>query len=104
MQDEATYRAIVLAKNVNVPLYVVHVMSGGAAGHIGSARAKGQRVIGEAVASGIAASEASAFDPDFKVISQPEIPLGPALMKIRASSCQQTNSISLRRSWKSLMS
>lgn len=67
MQDEATFRAIVLAKNVNVPLYVVHVMSGGAAEHIMSARAQGQRVIGEAVASGIACSEESVFHPKFEV-------------------------------------
>ena len=56
-----------LARNVNVPLYVVHVMSGGAAEHIMAARAEGQRVIGEAVTSGIACSEESVFDPNFEV-------------------------------------
>lgn len=67
MQDEATYRAIKLAQLVNVPLYVVHVMSSGAAKFVREARAAGQRVIGEAVASGFAASEASVFHPDFRV-------------------------------------
>ncbi len=67
MQDEATYRAVKLAQLVNVPLYVVHVMSAGAAAVIQQARAAGLRVIGEAVASGFAASEASVFHPDFEV-------------------------------------
>lgn len=67
MQDEATYRAIKLAEFVNGPLYIVHVMSSGAADAIRDARAAGQRVLGEAITSGFAASEASVFDPDFKV-------------------------------------
>jgi len=50
-----------------VPLYVVHVMSAGAAAVIQQARAAGVRVVGEAVASGFAASEAAVFDPNFEV-------------------------------------
>jgi dihydropyrimidinase len=50
-----------------VPLYVVHVMSAGAAAAVTKARAAGQRVIGEAVASGFAADEGSVWNPDFRV-------------------------------------
>ena len=57
-----------------MPLYVVHVMSSGAAALVAAARAAGQRVIGEAIASGIAAYEASIFSPDFKVSPAPASP------------------------------
>ena len=56
-----------LAQLASVPLYVVHVMSAGAAAIIQQARADGLRVVGEAVVSGFAASEASVFHPDFEV-------------------------------------
>uniref|UniRef100_A0A915J331 dihydropyrimidinase n=1 Tax=Romanomermis culicivorax TaxID=13658 RepID=A0A915J331_ROMCU len=52
-QSEATTRACLLAKEANCPLYVVHVMSKGAADAIGDARRKGAVVFGEAVGSGI---------------------------------------------------
>lgn len=82
MQDEATYRAIKLAEAAGVPLYVVHVMSSTAAQLIWEARAAGQRVIGEAIASGIASSEASVFDRDFKV----ELCSGPKFLALRYKS------------------
>lgn len=66
LQDEGTARALRLAEYVNVPLYVVHVMSAGAADEVARARRAGQRVIGEAVASGFAADERRVWDPDFK--------------------------------------
>lgn len=50
-----------------MPLYVVHVMSSVAAAFVREARAAGQRVIGEAVVSGFASSEAAVFDPNFEV-------------------------------------
>lgn len=75
LQDEATYRAIKLAELVNVPLYVVHVMSSKAAEFVREARAAGQRVIGEAVSSGFAALEASVFHPKFEVATAMEAPL-----------------------------
>lgn len=53
-QGEATSRAIRLAAYVNTPLYVVHVMSQDALDEVVKARANGQRVIGEPVASGLA--------------------------------------------------
>ncbi len=57
-QGEATGRAIRLAAHVNTPLYVVHVMSKDALQEVISGRAAGYRVIGEAVASAIALTDA----------------------------------------------
>ena len=57
-QGEATGRAIRLAAHVNTPLYVVHVMSKDALQEVTSGRAAGYRVIGEAVASAIALTDA----------------------------------------------
>lgn len=67
VQDEGTARALYLAQYINTPIYVVHVMSKGAAGEIAAAKLRGQRVIGETIASGIAAEEGKIWDPDFKV-------------------------------------
>ncbi len=56
-QGEATGRAIRLAAHVNTPLYVVHVMSKDALEEVVRAKALGYRVVGEAVASGIALTD-----------------------------------------------
>ncbi|EIE27292.1 D-hydantoinase [Coccomyxa subellipsoidea C-169] len=69
-EDEGTARALRLAQYVNVPVYIVHVMSGGAVAEIAAAKTRGQRVVGEAVASGFGADEAKIWDPDFKVAAQ----------------------------------
>ena len=58
LQGEATGRAIRLAAHVNTPLYVVHVMSRDALAEVVSAHAAGFRVVGEAVTSGIALTDA----------------------------------------------
>lgn len=71
LQDEGTARALRLAQYVNVPVYIVHVMSGGAVAEIAAAKTRGQRVVGEAVASGFGADEAKIWDPDFKVVHPP---------------------------------
>ena len=42
-------------------------MSKGAASLIADAKLRGQRVIGETIASGIAAEEGKIWDPDFEV-------------------------------------
>lgn len=68
VQDEGTSRALRLAQYVNVPVYIVHVMSGGAVAEIAAAKARGQRVVGEAVASGFGAEEGKIWDLDFKVL------------------------------------
>eukprot|EP00882_Tetradesmus_deserticola_P008215 GHRQ01008660.1.p1 GENE.GHRQ01008660.1~~GHRQ01008660.1.p1 ORF type:complete len:448 (+),score=139.90 GHRQ01008660.1:97-1344(+) len=65
LEGEATGRAIRLAGFVGVPLYVVHVMSIDASEEVARARASGQRVIGEPVASGLALDESAMWDANF---------------------------------------
>ncbi|VDO06640.1 unnamed protein product [Rodentolepis nana] len=59
---EATGRAITLADSVNCPLYVVHVMSAGAAQKICDARQEGILVIGEAIAAGLGTNSSHYFN------------------------------------------
>jgi len=65
LEEEATGRAIRLAASVNAPLYVVHVMSAGAAAQLAAARARGQRVVGEAVLSGLVLDQSAMWHPNF---------------------------------------
>ncbi|OMO87176.1 hypothetical protein CCACVL1_09217 [Corchorus capsularis] len=65
LEGEATARAIRLAKFVNTPLYVVHVMSIDAMEEIAKARKSGQKVIGEPVVSGLVLDDSGLWDPDF---------------------------------------
>ncbi|XP_031268295.1 dihydropyrimidinase-like [Pistacia vera] len=65
LEGEATSRAIRLAKFVNTPLYVVHVMSIDAMEEISKARKSGQRVIGEPVVSGLALDDSWLWASDF---------------------------------------
>uniref|UniRef100_A0A1D1ZXI2 dihydropyrimidinase n=1 Tax=Auxenochlorella protothecoides TaxID=3075 RepID=A0A1D1ZXI2_AUXPR len=67
LEDEATGRAIRLAGLAGARLYVVHVMSGGAADEIAAARRHGQRVVGETVISALALTEDSMWDSNFTV-------------------------------------
>ncbi|GFY40443.1 dihydropyrimidinase [Trichonephila inaurata madagascariensis] len=53
IEAEATHRAIVLANQVNCPLYVVHVMSKTAGDIIAEKRQKGYNVYGEAIAAAL---------------------------------------------------
>ncbi|VDL58263.1 unnamed protein product [Hymenolepis diminuta] len=59
---EATGRAITLADSANCPLYVVHVMSAGAAQKICDARQEGILVIGEAIAAGLGTNSSHYFN------------------------------------------
>ncbi|KAK8484906.1 hypothetical protein V6N13_082433 [Hibiscus sabdariffa] len=65
LEGEATSRAIRLAKFVNTPLYVVHVMSIDAMEEISKARKSGQKVVGEAVVSGLVLNDSGLWNPDF---------------------------------------
>jgi len=53
VETEATTRAIMLASQVNCPLYIVHVMCKGAARAVGDARRRGEMVFGEPTAAGL---------------------------------------------------
>lgn len=70
LEAEATARAIRLARFVNAPLYVVHVMSIDAMEEIAKARKSGQRVIGEPVVSGLVLNDSVLWDPDFTFASK----------------------------------
>ncbi|KAF2291937.1 hypothetical protein GH714_042279 [Hevea brasiliensis] len=70
LEGEATARAIRLARFVNTPLYVVHVMSIDAMEEIARARKSGQRVIGEPVVSGLVLDDSKLWDPDFTTASK----------------------------------
>ncbi|XP_039019225.1 dihydropyrimidinase-like isoform X1 [Hibiscus syriacus] len=65
LEGEATARAIHLAKFVNTPLYVVHVMSIDAMEEIAKARKSGQKVVGEPVVSGLVLNDSGLWNPDF---------------------------------------
>ncbi|KAF6137212.1 hypothetical protein GIB67_030976 [Kingdonia uniflora] len=70
LEGEATSRAIHLASFVNVPLYVVHVMSIDAMEEIAKAQKSGQEVVGEAVVSGLVFDDSALWDPDFTIASK----------------------------------
>lgn len=70
LEGEATARAIRLARFVNTPLYVVHVMSIDAAEEITKAKMSGQKVIGEPVVSGLVLNDSWLWNPDFATAAQ----------------------------------
>ena len=66
VEAEATNRAITIANQVNTPLYVVHVMSKGAADVLVRARRAGVRCFGEPIAAGLTVDGSKAFDKDWR--------------------------------------
>jgi|TARA_R110002073_G_scaffold116174_5_gene254464 dihydropyrimidinase len=64
-EGEAANRAIRLAEVIGVPLYLVHVSTEDALQEIAVARARGQRVYGEALAGHLLIDESVYRDPDF---------------------------------------
>jgi dihydropyrimidinase len=67
VEDEATGRAIKLAGILGAPLYIVHTTTAGAAQLVAEARARGQRVLGEPVLSGLVLDESVMWDPNYTV-------------------------------------
>uniref|UniRef100_A0AC35U5C3 Amidohydro-rel domain-containing protein n=1 Tax=Rhabditophanes sp. KR3021 TaxID=114890 RepID=A0AC35U5C3_9BILA len=65
IEAEAVARACCLADQANCPLYVVHVMSKGAADAIAVARMNGQIVYGEPIAAGLALDGTCYYDKDW---------------------------------------
>ncbi|EPB68956.1 dihydropyrimidinase [Ancylostoma ceylanicum] len=65
LEAEATNRACMMATQANCPLYVVHVMSRGAAKAIAEHRQKGYVVFGEPIAAGLALDGSHYWNPDW---------------------------------------
>ncbi|KAK9821070.1 hypothetical protein WJX74_008872 [Apatococcus lobatus] len=70
VEEEATLRAVTLAKVAGVPLFVVHVMSKGAMEVVARARTAGQRVVGEALSSGIGVNQSLIWYSDFRTAAK----------------------------------
>lgn len=62
VEAEATRRAITIADQIGVPLYVVHVMSKSAADEVVHAKNRGILVFGEALAAGLASDGTHVFN------------------------------------------
>lgn len=65
LEAEATNRAIMMAQFLNVPLYVVHVMSKMAMEEVARARERGVRVVGEPLCTGLAKDQSEVWNEDF---------------------------------------
>jgi len=65
-EAEATHLAIAIADQVNVPLYVVHVMSKEAAFEVKRAKDKGMNVYGEPLAVGLAVDGREYYNEDWR--------------------------------------
>jgi len=65
-EAEATHRAIAMADQVNVPLFVVHVMSKSAGQEIERAKSKGINVYGEPLAVAMACDGREYYDKDWR--------------------------------------
>eukprot|EP00040_Diaphanoeca_grandis_P014110 m.71396 g.71396 ORF g.71396 m.71396 type:complete len:514 (-) comp24346_c0_seq1:229-1770(-) len=65
LEAEATNRAIMMAQFINVPLYVVHVMSKMAMEEVARGRERGVRVVGEPLCTGLAKDQSELWDEDF---------------------------------------
>ncbi|XP_023223890.1 dihydropyrimidinase-like [Centruroides sculpturatus] len=98
VETEATHRAIVLANQMNCPLYVVHVMSKSSADIIAEKRKRGNIVFGETLAASLGTDGTPYFDKCWHrsaayIMSPPLRPdptTPPYLMDLLASGDLQT--------------
>ncbi|CAI5449009.1 unnamed protein product [Caenorhabditis angaria] len=93
LEAEATFRACTMAAQANCPLYVVHVMSKGAAAAISHHRQQGAIVFGEPIAAGLATDGSHYYHEDWlhaaRYVMSPPLSRDPstpnALMKLLAA-------------------
>ncbi|CAL2040746.1 unnamed protein product [Caenorhabditis brenneri] len=93
LEAEATFRACTMASQANCPLYVVHVMSKGAAAAIAHHRKKGAVVFGEPIAAGLATDGSHYYNEDWlhaaRYVMSPPLSRDPstpnALMRLLAA-------------------
>ena len=67
VEGEAAHRVIKFAEVIGVPVYLVHVSTKEALGHISRARADGSRVFGEVLAGHLLVDDSVYKNPDFEV-------------------------------------
>ena len=65
IEAEAVHRIITMAKEINTPLYVVHIMKPSAAEVVRDAKKKGYVVFAEALASGLGVDGRHCYHHDF---------------------------------------
>lgn len=105
IEAEATNRACVLAAQANCPVYIVHVMTKGAASAISHHRAQGSIVFGEPIAAGLALDGSHYYNEDWlhaaRYVMSPPLSRDPTtpelLMKLLAAyvyiSCNKLSGI-----------
>jgi len=67
VEGEATHRAITIAGQVGVPLYIVHVMSKDAMEEIQRGHSKGQIIYGEPILSGLALDDSCYYNKNKEI-------------------------------------
>lgn len=98
VEAEATNRAIVIANEVNAPLYVVHVMSRSAGDVIATARSEGCVVFGEPIIAGLASDGTHCYNKCWRHAAahvmapplRPDKSTGDHLMDLLSSGQLQT--------------